>query len=136
MPENCENLDYDVFLAERRQLIALVIRDGFNHITADAVPLPSATEQEDTVESRELQEFVEAGLRKPGDLLDPVDPEWVVDAVVNDDGQLVIDGITIFEPLDEATESLGVTSLSGEDFWALEDGDHLIPLATLSVSSH
>ncbi|STD34911.1 Uncharacterised protein [Corynebacterium striatum] len=112
-------------MAERRQLIALVIRDGFNHITAGAVPLFSATEQEDTVKSRKLQEFVEAGLLKPGNLLDPVEPEWVV-----------IDGISIFETLDEATDSLGVTNLSGEDFWALEDGDNLIPLAILPASSH
>lgn len=103
MPENWENLDYDVFLAERSQLIA----------------------------------FVEAGLLKPGDLLDPVDPEWVVDAVVNDDGQLVIDGINIFEPLDEATESLDVTNLSSEDFWARHSTSpsHVNPSAVSAVTS-
>lgn len=49
-------------------------------------------------------------------LLDPVDPDWVVAVVNNDDGHLVIDGINVFDSLDEAARSLGVTNLPGEEF--------------------
>ncbi|OFT63637.1 MULTISPECIES: hypothetical protein [Corynebacterium] len=67
-------------------------------------------------------------------MLDPVDPDWVVAVVNNDDGHLVIDGINVFDSLDEAARSLGVTNLPGEEFWALEDGDDLVPLSSLSAS--
>ena len=85
-------------------------------------------------EGRSLQEFVEAGLLREGDLLDPVDPDWAVDAVVTADGQVLIDGVNTYESLDAAAHALGVSNLSGEDFWALQDGNHLIPLSKLSAA--
>ena len=128
-------MDYDEFLSNRRRLIAQVIRDAFAHITADSAPVMSTSDVEERAGSRTLQEFFEAELLKSGDLLDPVDPDWIVDAVINEDGQLVIDGINVFDSLDEAAHSLGVTNLKGEEFWALEDGDDLVPLSRLSASS-
>ncbi|UUA87203.1 GmrSD restriction endonuclease domain-containing protein [Corynebacterium pseudogenitalium] len=135
IPEGWENMSYDEFLSNRRSLIAQVIRDAFAHITAGSAPVISTSDVEERSGSRTLQEFFEAGLLKPGDLLDPVDPDWIVDAVINEDGHLVIDGVNIFDSLDEATHSLGVTNLKGEEFWALEDGDDLVPLSKLSASS-
>ncbi len=135
VPEGWEDMDYDEFLTDRRKLIAQVIRDAFAHITADSAPVISTTDVEKRAASRTLQEFFEAELLKSGDLLDPVDPDWIVDAVINEDGHLVIDGINVFDSLDEAAHSLGVTNLKGEEFWALEDGDELVPLSKLSASS-
>lgn len=135
IPEGWEDMDYDEFLSNRRKLIAVVIRDAFAHITADSAPVISTTDVEERAASRTLQEFFEAELLKSGDLLDPVDPDWIVDAVINEDGHLVIDGINVFDSLDEAAHSLGVTNLRGEEFWALEDGDDLVPLSRLSASS-
>ena len=83
---------------------------------------------------RSLQEFIEAGLLKEDDLLDPVDPDWVVDAVVTADGQVLIDGVNTYESLDAAARALGVSNLSGEEFWALQDGENLIPLSKLSAA--
>lgn len=135
IPEGWENMSYDEFLSDRRKLIAQVIRDAFAHITADSAPVISTSDVEERAGSRTLQEFFEAELLKSGDLLDPVDPDWIVDAVINEDGHLVIDGINVFDSLDEATHFLGVTNLKGEEFWALEDGDDLVPLSRLSASS-
>lgn len=135
IPEGWENMSYDEFLSDRRKLIAQVIRDAFAHITADSAPVISTSDVEERAGSRTLQEFFEAELLKSGDLLDPVDPDWIVDAVINEDGHLVIDGINVFDSLDEAAHFLGVTNLKGEEFWALEDGDDLVPLSRLSASS-
>jgi len=55
----------------------------------------------------------------------------VVDAVIDDDGTLVIDGTHHFDSLDEATHHLGVTNMSGLAFWALETVDGLLPLKDL-----
>lgn len=74
---------------------------------------------------------MERDLLRPGHLLDPLDPEWVVDAVISEDGTLIIDGTHEFDSLDEAARSLEVTNMTGLAFWALEQGADLLPLDTL-----
>lgn len=134
LPKGWENMTYEEFLEQRRSLIAEVIRDAFGQISdgsgVHSEPMPAV----EIPEGRSLQEFIEAGLLKEDDLLDPVDPDWVVDAVVTADGQVLIDGVNTYESLDAAARALGVSNLSGEEFWALQDGDNLIPLSKLSAT--
>jgi hypothetical protein len=81
-----------------------------------------------------LADLVERELLRPGDLLDPVDPDRVVDAVVGPDGTIIIDGVYEFDSLDEATRHLGVTNISGLEFWALEDASgELLPLIEMAM---
>src|SRR5699024_2691435 len=134
LPKGWENMTYEEFLEQRRSLIAEVIRDAFGQISdgsgVHSEPMPEV----EIPEGRSLQEFIEAGLLKEDDLLDPVDPDWVVDAVVTADGQVLIDGVNTYESLDAAARALGVSNLSGEEFWALQDGENLIPLSKLSAA--
>ena len=134
LPKGWENMTYEEFLEQRRSLIAEVIRDAFGQISdgsgVHSEPMPEV----EIPEGRSLQEFIEAGLLKEDDLLDPVDPDWVVDAVVTADGQVLIDGVNTYESLDAAARALGVSNLSGEEFWALQDGNNLIPLSKLSAA--
>ncbi len=51
-----------------------------------------------------------------------------------DEGQVLIDGVNTYESLDAAARALGVSNLSGEEFWALQDGENLIPLSKLSAA--
>jgi len=133
LPPGWETMDYEEFLATRRSLMSEVTRDAYYRLAGgDAQPIePTATIVE-PVEEPTLSDLVERGLLQPGDLLDPVDPEWEVDAVVSDDGTLVIDGTHEFDSLDEAARHLGVTNMSGFSFWALETGEELRPLGELA----
>ncbi|MDR3069177.1 MAG: hypothetical protein LBU50_06720, partial [Cellulomonas sp.] len=134
LPEGWFRMDYDEFLDRRRKLMASVIKDGYEAISR-AAPLPTTRPDEpadQTPDDIGLQSLAELGLLLPGDLLDPVDPTWTVDAVVSDDGNVVIDGIHVFDSLDTAAAHLGITNMDGLDFWALETPDGLVPLRDIT----
>lgn len=135
LPKGWEHMDYEDFLGARRSLIAQVTRDAFDRLTGGNVqPVEPAGLTPEPIEEPTLSDLVERELLKPGDLLDPVDPEWVVDAVIGPDGTVIIDGTHEFDSLDEAAHHLLVTNMSGLTFWALESGNDLVPLSEL-VSS-
>lgn len=132
LPPNWASLEYSDFLDQRRSLIAAVTRDGFNSIGKDAsfssaAGLGALTHPQQTEKS--LSELFDDGFLLPGDLLDPLDPDWSVDAVVTDDGTIQIDGVHEFDSLDAAAQHLGVTNLSGFEFWALEKDGGFASLA-------
>lgn len=132
LPAGWETLAYDDFLSKRRELMAKVIRDAFARLSGGiGVELVSTTTKVDTPDEPTLQQLLERGVLKPGDLLDPVAPEWVVDAVITNDGTVQIDGTEAFDSLDEAARSLGVTNLTGLEFWALEMGGEVHQLTGL-----
>jgi len=82
-----------------------------------------------TYDEVSLVTLFDEGYLIPGDQLDPVDPEWVVDAVVTEDGTVQIDGVHEFDSLDEAARFLEVTNVSGFEFWALEQDGGVAPLS-------
>lgn len=132
LPQGWEHMDYEDFLAARRSLMAQVTRDAYNKLAGGhAQPVEPIAPAPEPVEEPTLSELVERELLRPGDLLDPVDPEWEVDAVIGEDGTLVINGTDEFDSLDEAAHHLQVTNMSGIDFWALEAGEDLAPLREL-----
>ena len=133
LPEGWQNLEYEDFLLQRRRMIATVIRDGYRKLSKNEVVESTDALQTDLPEVSEpsLAELIEQFLLKPGDFLDPVDPNWEVDAAITDDGTLLIDGVHEFDSLDEAAHHLEVTNMSGYEFWALQTDKGLIPLSEL-----
>lgn len=133
LPEGWQHMEYEDFLLARRLRMAEVTRDAYELLASGhASVVQSVSVGPLRAAEPTLAELVGRELLRPGDLLDPVDPGWVVDAVINEDGTLVIDGIEQFDSLDEAAKHLEVTNMSGLDFWALEQGDdELLPLADL-----
>ncbi|MDF1480435.1 DUF262 domain-containing protein [Leifsonia sp. H3M29-4] len=132
LPSGWESMEYDEFLSERRKLIAHVIRDGFDHLGRDDSLAAEAVAPEGEAEATfSLAELIARGVLSAGDLLDPADPAWQVDAVISEDGTLVIDDLHAFDSLDEAARYLGVTNMSGFEFWALELDDGITPLTEL-----
>lgn len=131
LPEGWQNMEYSKFLSKRRELLAAVIRDGFNHIAAysgaNTGDWPSAVAAADP----SLGELLDQGLLVPGDLLDSASQDGDIDAVITEDGTIMIDGEHEFDSLDEAARHLGVTSLSGFEFWALERDGGYAKLAEL-----
>ncbi|MFE5336081.1 DUF262 domain-containing protein [Isoptericola sp. NPDC056573] len=137
LPEGWESMPYDDFLEARRTLISDVIRDAFGVLSTgeSTAPTPPVDIPEAGSEVLTLQELLTRGALRPGDLLDPIDPDWQVDAVVSEDGTIVIDGTHVFDSLDDASRFLGVTNVSGFEFWALERDGGLASLAEL-VANH
>lgn len=132
MPEGWEKLTFDNFLSRRRTLISEVIRDGFYGIDqTDSSATATPVESVDSVDELSLAEMIERELLLPGDLLDSADPETEIDAVISEDGTIILNGIHEFDTLDEATEHLGVTNLSGFEFWMLEKDGGLASLDEL-----
>lgn len=132
LPEAWEEMDYEDFLNARRLKMAEVIRDGFKKMGLSSSGLNDELAPVVTTRERNLQEFLESHLLLPGDLLDPVDPGWEVDAVIDEDGVIVIDGTNTFDSLDDAAKFLGVSNLCGEEFWALETEGGLVKLQDLT----
>lgn len=136
LPEGWEQMGYDEFLNARRLLMSRVTRDAYEVLSG-----ATSTDSEDLVQELprvmdepSLAELLESGLLQPGDLLEPVDPDWEVDAIIDEDGTLLIDGLHQFDSLDEAVHSLEVTNMTGLNFWALEVPSGLLPLRDVVVS--
>lgn len=141
LPDRWEQLPYEEFLAERRKLIAGVVRDGFNKIgTGAVVPLsiPGEILEVEIGESAPLEEWtvaalIDAGVLRAGDNLDPVDGAPVDAAVTDDATLLLIDGegrTEEFDSLDAAARHLGFDNIAGLDFWVLDDNPDM-PLGEL-----
>lgn len=132
LPEGWENLEYEDFLTTRRSLMAKVTKDAYEQLLRGGVrPIEDMMTMPDRISEPSLSELLELGLLQAGDQLDPVAPEWVVDAVVGEDGTLTLEGTHHFDSLDEAAKHLGVTNVTGFTFWALESPTGLVPLKEL-----
>lgn len=130
LPENWHHLPYDDFLEQRRHLIARVTRDGFEKLGTTAnVPELNTEFVATPDEELTFEALLDGNYLLPGDLLDPIDPDWEVDAVITDDRTIRIDGVDEFDSLDEAAQHVGVDNLSGFEFWALEKDGGLATLA-------
>lgn len=137
LPENWHLMPYDEFLSERRKLIAQVTRDAFDKLAGSAqapLPLPIDIADDAIPAEPSLADLLEQGYLLPGDQLDPLDPDWVVDAVVTEDGTVQIDGVHEFDTLDDAAHFLEVTNMSGFEFWALEHDGGLASLPEVVAS--
>jgi len=131
LPEGWETLEYNDFLAQRRRLIAQVVRDGFDKIGAGSVAIAAAaTEGTPAIDVAEAEQewtiaaLIELGVLRPGDNLDPIGGADQ-DAAVTDDATLLVtdvDGRTEeFDTLDAAARHLGFSNASGVDLWVLDD---------------
>ncbi len=135
LPRDWHTLSYDEFLEERRKRIAGVTRDAFEKlgrvaqdVEHDPIDVAGEFDGETASGERTLAELFHEGYLLAGDQLDPVDPDWVVDAVVTADGTVQIDGVHEFDSLDAAARFLDVTNVTGFEFWALEQDSGLAPM--------
>lgn len=134
LPDGWERLPYDEFLAQRRKLIAGVVRDGFEKIDSRAATSSeglasegAAMDLQDVASEEEewtIASLIEEGVLRPGDNLDPVDGA-PVDASVTEDATLLLteaeDRTEAFDSLDAAARHLGFANVAGLDFWVLDN---------------
>ncbi|MCQ4619584.1 DUF262 domain-containing protein [Corynebacterium sp. CCUG 59401] len=132
LPEHWHQLPYDDFLEQRRHLIARVTRDGFEKLgIAASVPQLATQFHSIAEEELSLEALIDGNYLLPGDLLDPIDPDWEIEAVITEDRTIRIDGMVEFDSLDEAAQHVGVDNLSGFEFWVLEKDGGLATMAEL-----
>lgn len=127
LPMNWEQLDYDNFLIERRQLMAQITREAFERLNSGVglkVIEPVIPEIVDEAHSiTDIGELIDGGILSVGDILISTDPEFKIEAEVTEDRLLRIGGQE-FDSIEVATHELGANNLSGLEFWQIDlDGE-------------
>lgn len=136
LPDDWHLLPYDEFLQQRRKLMAMVTRDAFEKLSAGTSKvLQPVAVASDARDEWGIGELLSSGALRRGDSLTTIDAGLDVEAVVTDDGTILIDGIHEFDSLDEAARSLGVTNVPGLDYWAFDTEGESITLADLAAQA-
>lgn len=138
LPADWTRLDYDDFLAQRRKLMANVIRQGFLRLSDPsyepdlAQPAPAAQAPRDLPS---FEDLVQDGIVPPGTVLVPVDPERTTTAEVTEDALIRI-GEHLHSTIDIAAKADGDDTGAGWDYWAarLDGAGEPVTLATLRTS--
>ncbi|WP_316529465.1 GmrSD restriction endonuclease domain-containing protein [Kitasatospora brasiliensis] len=124
LPDGWESMEYDHFLAARRELMAGVVRDAFAQLADSSYnpsyPAPStcAASMSRSGGSRfPLHKLIDAGLLEPGALLEPSWSGHSVTASVNGRGLIEVDGETYDTPSGAARATGKHTN--GWEFWSV-----------------
>jgi hypothetical protein len=138
LPADWTAMDYETFLAERRKLIADVVRAGFTRLGdptyQPTLPDPHAGTQDAVLAPQpSLLDLITRGSLRAGDILVATDSEEQVPAEVTDDGEILLEDKTYDTP-SRAASSLGFDTADGWDFWAVATDSGTVPLATLRDS--
>ena len=129
LPEGWESMQFDEFLAVRRQLMARVVRDAFAKLT-DAgyrpeAPREAAAEEADPLiadaggSEVRFRDLIHSDYLPAGASLLPSNGELDTTALALPDGNVYMDGET-FESPSEAATSLRGEPTNGWDFWSAD----------------
>ncbi|MEV4242124.1 DUF262 domain-containing protein [Streptosporangium canum] len=138
LPEQWHEMNYQPFLAARRQLMAQVTRDAFNLLGDQSYEPdypapgdPNAIPKRTSVFGVRLSHLIELGLLDVGTTL--VDHLRGTDAsaIVTSEGKIEFNGETFDSPSGAACAALDVRSFNGWEFWYAETGGELKLLADL-----
>lgn len=137
LPEDWIHLDYDRFLAKRRELMASVIHDGYKLLTDPNYEPESVTESVSLAITHSglptLETLVVSGALPAGTLLTPVDPEGTgTVAEVTEDAFIQV-GEHLCETVDRAAREDHADIGSGWHYWQahLDTAEEPVLLAEL-----
>lgn len=142
LPNGWTGLKYEDFLAQRRRLMASIIKQGFqrlvdpNYVPDLTVPeeatVDSSTTTAGTLELPTFEKLVTEGVIPPGTLLTPIDADRDSIAEVLEDGRIHI-GEHVCDTVDQAAREDGADIDSGWDYWLahLDHGGEPVLLAEL-----
>ena len=136
LPEAWQDMAYDDFLANRRRLMAKVVKAGFARLS-DPNYEPKIDELTEVVHANEeaaevtLADLLAAGILKAGDSLVPINSNLKVEAEITEDAVIAIESKTFNTPLRAARE-VDPEEADGWNFWALADSDPPMTLADLA----
>ena len=126
LPEGWERLTYDAFLPKRRQLMAVVVHEGYRKL-CDPAYTPQfevhggALVAEETLQDLRLTDLMEAALIRPGDILAASDPESGSLAEVTEDALISL-GDELYDTPARAAHADGDEQSDGWEYWVLADG--------------
>lgn len=139
LPEGWLAMDYDHFLAKRRNLMAQVTREAFGRLgdpTYEPVyPIPSAPDEGSETAapvtfSVSLAELISAGRLAPGTILSAAKEDLDVAATLLDDGRILLDEETYDSPSAAARAVLDHAA-NGWRFWVADTPEGQLPLAVI-----
>jgi len=139
LPDGWQDMSYATFLAERRRLMAQVIRDAYRTLAevgyAPAYPPASPPQAEEVLFPRSnhrvtVAELIAADLLAVGTTLVPAQRNLDAIATVLPDGQIAWDG-EIYSTPSAASGAVAGGSTNGWTFWIAETTDGRFTLAAL-----
>lgn len=127
LPENWFDLPYTDFLAQRRRLMAAVVRDGFRKFASASYhaeyPAPATAAPESARKVlMDLKDLVAVGHLSGGDILSNSDDN--VEALILDDGRIDL-GDEVYETPNAAAAAASGSKANGMTYWSVdlpEDG--------------
>ncbi len=133
LPENWSTMAYEDFLHERRRLMAQVVKEGFARLS-DPTYEPAYTPQGSTVADLEVEvtllDLINAGILETGTIIESVDTDDDIVAIINDDGEIVYDDHR-FESPTRAAKAAGEETRDGWDYWTISTDEGTKSLADL-----
>jgi len=130
LPDSWPEITYEEFLAQRRTLIAAVIRDGYTALKnpdyTPEYPSPTITADHDADDTPShtdinLSDLIGAGILQPGTVITPKPPGYDIDAEITTHATILLDGKEYKTPTG-AANALGA-SVNGWAFWVTETQD-------------
>ncbi|WP_097868743.1 GmrSD restriction endonuclease domain-containing protein [Streptomyces sp. rh34] len=133
LPPDWERMTYEEFLPARRKLIAATVQEAFLRLSDNAYrpPEPKAPAVSRPVAAKwvRLSELVDAGLLKPGAVLRPKISGIEVQAVIDEDGSMIVHGEAYDSP-SPAAVAAGM-NMNGWLAWLVQLDDGPVPLDDL-----
>lgn len=122
LPDTWHTMEYDAFLRARRELMAEVIREGFERLSTGrgAATTTVTTGAQQINHTVSVQDLLDRELIRPGDQFISIDHEAEIEATITEDSTISINGVGEYDTFDEAVHAIGVTVLPGEEFWLLD----------------
>ena len=136
LPENWTSLPYDAFLAQRRLLMAQVVRAAFERLAdrqySPTYPAPSPAPHAVPAARRHysvrITDLFDAGLLAPDSVV--INPSDDVEATVRLDGSFELDG-TVHDSPSGASDAAHGGGTNGWNYWYADTPDGLRNLASL-----
>jgi hypothetical protein len=138
LPEGWATLPYDAFLAQRRALMAEVVRTAFHRLAdrqyTPAYPAPSSAPQVVSTSRRQysvrVTDLFDAGIFFPGSVV--ISPTDDVQALVHADGSFELDG-NVYDSPSGASDAAHGGGTNGWAYWYADTPEGLRSLAALRL---
>lgn len=130
LPEGWTELEFADFLAQRRRLIASVVRKAFDRVSqsdysASYPPVVGLADDDgvkndaESTVSVSIADLMGAGLLPAGTILYPASESVDAVAEIDEDGQIVLDDVPFATP-SSAAKAAGGTTVNGWTFWLVD----------------
>lgn len=133
LPDGWDTMPYEDFLHERRRLMAQVVKEGYMRLS-DPTYEPAYSTLNGPAGDLDIDvtllNLMGAGLLEPGTIVESVDTDDDIVAVISDEGEIVFDD-HFFESPTRAAKAAGEETRDGWDYWTIDTKEGTLSLADL-----